>query len=552
MPAAAPPTDPTLVLPEPQSLKTVGEPFDLLPTTPVLHAPECAEAASQLASRLTDGLGWHGTVSRLDVPDAGVPDAPAVRLTVDTDLGRVHGPEAHRVVVGASGVELVGASPVGVLHAVRTLLQLLPARVLAADGASWWPTPEDTTPLARVAGVRIEDHPRFAYRGLMLDVVRSFLTVEEVRAIVEAAGLAKINVLHLHLVDDQGWRLEITNEGRVEGDTIDYTALTRVSGATAVTEPGYDGRPGRTGFYTQDDYRRLVDFCRSRGIEVVPEIEVPGHAGAALHTVPELCTPGSSHTATPEAPTAPADGSVEVGRSYLDPHAPAVRTFLTHVLSQVVALDPHGRHVHIGGDEPWAMAERYGITEGSPYAEIVGFAMETVRGLGREPIAWNEAVSGAREGTVLQLWDPERTDLEELSAAARRGVRLLMSPGAHAYLDQKYDPSSPVGLTWAGVVDVPAARDWDPVAILKGLGEDDVLGVEAPLWSETVRSRADAEWLVFPRLLAVAEVGWSAARGADDAAEPEAFLRRCAAYGPRLAASGTTFHRSRSVPWARD
>ncbi|VEG27568.1 beta-N-acetylhexosaminidase [Actinomyces howellii] len=543
------PCDPTTILPRPRRLNAGQGTLELRRTTPLLCAHGTEPAAEWLAQRLRDGLGWGAGADLLPLRAPG-PQGCAVRLVLDPRAG--DGPEDYRLRIDAQGVEVSGAGAPGVMHGARTLLSLLPPRALAADGASWSPAPAEGDPvIARLPHLLVEDGPRLGYRGLMLDVARSFLPVAEVCAIVEAAALAKINVLHLHLVDDQGWRLEITNDGREPGDTIDYTALTRVSGATAVAGGGYAGRPGRTGWYTQADYRRIVAFCRSRCVEVVPEIDVPGHVGAALHAVPELCTPGSSHAATPEQPVAPVDGSTAVGRSYLDPGSPATLRFLRHVLGQVAALDPAGRRIHLGGDEPWAMAERYGIGPGSPYAELLRSAQRIVRELGREPMGWNEAVSAGPQAGVLQLWHAGTQERAALARAAQEGARFVMSPSTRTYLDQKYDASSPIGLTWAGAVDVPAARDWDPDEQLEGLTPGAVIGVEAPLWSETVRSRADAEWLIFPRLLATAEVGWSpVTTPGDRQEETEAFLRRCAAWGPRMAAMGTSFHRAGSVPWA--
>ncbi|MDO4242531.1 MAG: family 20 glycosylhydrolase [Actinomyces sp.] len=558
--AVDPPCDPTTILPRPRLLRPADGVLELRRLTPLLCAHGAEPAAEWLAQRLRDGLGWGAGADLLPLRGPG-PEGLALRLLLDPAVSG--GPEDYRLTINASGVEVRGAGPRGVLHGVRSLLALLPPRALAVDGASWSGAPQGRDPvLARLPHLVIEDGPRLAYRGLMLDVARSFLPVADVCAIVEAAALAKINVLHLHLVDDQGWRLEITNEGRHPEDTIDYTALTRISGGTAVDGGGYGGRPGRTGWYTQADYRRIVAFCRSRGVEVVPEIDVPGHVGAALHAVPELCTPGSSHAASPLEPVAPADGSTAVGRSYLDPASAATRRFLHHVLGQVAALDPAGERIHLGGDEPWAMAERYGIGPGSPYAELLTHAQQIVSGLGREPMGWNEAVSAGGGAGILQLWHAGPQERAALVRAAQEGARLVMSPATRTYLDQKYDPSSPIGLTWAGAIDVPAARDWDPDVELDNLPPTALLGVEAPLWSETVRSRADAEWLIFPRLLATAEVGWSPApRGArpqepgktrvsGKTGETTAFLRRCAAWGPRMAVMGTAFHRAASVPWA--
>lgn len=564
--------DPSHLLPAPRDLRTGEGVYRLTPSTPLLHSPGAEDAAALLASRLRDGLGWEGAARALEAREAAVfgegsasaaagegadrargrdGDDAGMRLLLDPQAAM--GEEDYLLSVRADGVILSAAAPRGLLHAVSTLLQLLPPRVAAPDGAQWGRPDGEGDPLASLPLVRIEDGPRYAYRGLMLDVARSFLSVEEICAIVEAACAIKLNVLHLHLVDDQGWRIEITNEGRQDDDDIDYTALTRVSGATAVDAPGFTGRPGIAGWYSQEDYRTIVSFCRARGVEVIPEIDLPGHVGAALHAIPQLCTPGSSWPATEQHPTAPRRGCLGVGQTYLDPGAPATYRFLRHVLGQVARLDPQGRHLHLGGDEPWEMGERYGIGPDSAYARILCEACDIVRELGRRPVGWNECWSAAPGHITLQVWDVRGDQARRgVAQAVEQGAGLIMSPGQHAYLDQKWDPHAPLGLTWARTIDVPTARDWDP-AEQAGEGGCSVLGVEAPLWSETVRGRREAELLLFPRLAAIAEVGWCRAlpAGDDEArrAAIDAFLSRVAHLGPRLACAGTTFHLSPEVPW---
>lgn len=558
------PTAPVLITPAPRSLEVGGPGFTLHRHTPLVCQSGAEEATEMLASRLREGLGWAASADLITLPlaqevPAPVPGAVSILLDAPQQVGR----EGYTLTVAPDGVVARATTRLGALNAVRTLLQLLPARVMDPDGAAWGrPHPDDA--LALLPGLRIEDAPRWAHRGVMIDVARSFLPVEELLRVIEAVSLLKLNVLHLHLVDDQGWRLEITNEGRSEDDPHDYTRLTQVSGRTAVSLPAWSGRPGRPGWYTQEDYRRILAFCRVRGIEVVPEIDVPGHVGAALHALEGLCTPGSSHEASAEAPTAAADASIVVGFSYLDPHAPATRSFLRHVLTQVMDLDPQGRRVHLGGDEPWAMAERYGIGPGSAYAELLSYACQVVRARGRVPIGWNEAwsarpqagPSGPGEGSAamqLQVWDvrgEEAARGQEL--AARQGARFIMSPCHHAYLDMMWDEQAPLGLDWAGVVDIAAARDWDPEALLEAVGREHIEGVEATLWAETARGVEDVETLLLPRLLGTAEVGWCVPLARDPRErerEVAGFMRRCAAYGGRLRAVGTAFALVPGVPW---
>ncbi|WP_250707905.1 family 20 glycosylhydrolase, partial [Actinomyces sp. 217892] len=251
-----------------------------------------------------------------------------------------------------------------------------------------------------------------------------------------------------------------------------------------------------------------------------------------------------------------------VGFSYLDPRAPATRAFLRHVLTQVMDLDPEGRRVHLGGDEPWAMAERYGIGPGSAYAELLTWACEVVRERGRVPVGWNEAWSAQPVGPApeeagtppqLQVWDVRGQEAAEgQRLAVQQGARLIMSPCKHAYLDMAWDAQAPLGLDWAGVLDLGAARDWDPAGLLEGVGEPGIEGVEATLWAETARGVEDVEALLLPRLLGTAEVGWCRAlpEGPDGRARAlDGFMRRCAAHGARMRAAGTHFVLVPGVPW---
>ncbi|WP_167202344.1 family 20 glycosylhydrolase [Actinomyces respiraculi] len=568
----SPLSPPVHVLPAPRSFEVSEAGFTLLRTTPLLFQAGTEDSAVTLAQKLRDGLGWPSSAERLPVVGnrAGAPVAGALTLLLDPEQDL--GPEGYTLDSTPEGIVLRAATRLGALHAVRTLLQLLPQRVMDPEGALWGSADDEV--LAVVPGAHIEDAPRWSHRGVMIDVARSFLPVDDLLRVVEAVSLLKINVLHLHLVDDQGWRLEITNEGRAEDDTHDYTQLTEVSGRTAVALPAWNGRPGRTGWYTQEDYRRILAFCHSRGMEVIPEIDLPGHVGAALHALPGLCTPGSSHTSTPEEPTAPADCGIVVGYSYLDPHAPATRAFLRHVLTQVMDLDPEGRRVHLGGDEPWAMADRYGAGPGSAYAELLTWACEVVRGHGRVPIGWNEAWSAqpaqslpsaqpaqsavgtpgdAAASMQLQVWDVRGEESAEgQRLAAERGARFIMSPSRHAYLDMIWDAQAPLGLDWAGVLDLSAARDWDPVGSVEAVGESSIEGVEATVWSETARGVEDVETLLLPRLLGTAEVGWCQALpedGSERALTLDGFAHRCAAYGARMRAAGTRFVLVPGVPW---
>jgi hexosaminidase len=357
----------------------------------------------------------------------------------------------------------------------------------------------------------VVDHPRFAYRGAMLDVARHFFTVDQVKRYIDEVAAYKINYLHLHLSDDQGWRIEIDG----------WPALTGIGASTAVGG-------GAGGFYTQDDYRAIVAYAASRFITVVPEIDMPGHTNAALSAYPELTCDG-------KAP-APYTG-IEVGFSSFCVSKPRVRDFIDDVFAQLAALTP-GPYLHIGGDESKATPE-------DDYARFVEMAQQVVADHGKTVIGWHEIASGKLlPSTVVQFWDPT-SESPIVTRAAAAGAKVIMSPANHAYLDMKYDSSTRLGLQWAGLVDVKAAYDWDPGAYLPGVDDDAVLGVEAPLWTETITSSDDIDYMVFPRLPAIAELGWSP-RATHDVA---AFERRLAAQAPHWDARGVRFFRTPEISW---
>ncbi|MFI9643776.1 family 20 glycosylhydrolase [Micromonospora sp. NPDC051925] len=412
------------------------------------------------------------------------------------------GGEGYRLDVDAAEVRITANTATGLFYGVQTLRQLLPAAV------------ESRTPAAErwaVPGGTIVDRPRFPYRGAMLDVARHFFGVEDVLRVIDHLARYKLNHLHLHLTDDQGWRIAVDS----------WPRLATVGGSTEV-----GGGPG--GWYTAADYRRIVGYAARRHVTVVPEVDLPGHTNAALVAYPELA-PGKV------AP--PPYTGTEVGFSHVDPTDERTYDFVADVLGEVAALTP-GPWLHIGGDEAYKV-------KGSAYTGFVERVQRIVAGLGRTVVGWHQiAPAGQLDGRVLQWWGTNGDD-PVVAEAVRRGARLILSPGNHAYLDMKYDPDTPLGHDWAGLIDVHRAYHWDPATHLTDVPAEAVLGVEAPLWTESVTSLAEIEFLFFPRLPALAELAWSA----PSARNWVGFRERLAGHGPRWHAAGITFHPSPEIPW---
>jgi len=258
----------------------------------------------------------------------------------------------------------------------------------------------------------------------------------------------------------------------------------------------------------------------------VPEIDMPGHVNAALSAYGEL--------ACDKIARAPYTG-IDVGFSSLCIRREETYAFVDDVVGEVAALTP-GPYLHIGGDEPLS-------TDPDDYRYFVERVQRIVRAHGKRMLGWEEIARAAiRRTTLVQHWH----DQQLARAAVARGAKLVLSPAPKTYLDMKYTRSSPLGLAWAGTTSVRAAYDWDPATLVDGVGERSVAGVEAPLWSETISTRAGLDHLAFPRLLGVAEIGWSPAEGRSW----REYRQRLATHGPRLDALGVAFHRAPEVPWA--
>ncbi|MGQ5262475.1 beta-N-acetylhexosaminidase [Micromonospora sp. ZYX-F-536] len=487
------------VVPAPQ--RVVPDPAEdwLLPADAVIVAsadPAAQAVADQLAELLRPATGYP-----LPVTDAARPTPAggiALALTDDEGLGT----EGYRLVVTRAGVSITAFTATGLFHGAQTLRQLLP------------PAIESPVPVAErwvLPGGVIADRPRFPYRGAMLDVARHFFAVEDVLRVVDHLARYKLNHLHLHLTDDQGWRIAVDS----------WPRLATVGGATEVGE-------GPGGHYTKADYRRIVEYAAARHITVVPEIDLPGHTHAALVAYPQL--------APDKVAPVPYTGT-EVGFSYVDPADERTYDFVADVLGEVAALTP-GPWLHIGGDEAFKV-------KGEVYTDFVERVQRIVADTGRTVVGWHQLAPAAHvDGRVLQWWGTNGED-PTTAEAVRRGARLIVSPGNHAYLDMKYAPDTPIGQDWAGLIDVRRAYDWDPGSHVTDVPEEAVLGVEAPLWTESVTSLAEIEFMLLPRLPAIAELGWSP-RATHDW---DGFRDRLAGQGPRWATAGISFHHAPEIPW---
>lgn len=381
----------------------------------------------------------------------------------------------------------------------------------------------------------------------MLDPARSFITVPEVLDTIETMADYKLNELHLHLSDDQGWPIAITNEVRAEGDTIDYTRLAEVSGATAVGPTRATTLPGVTGYYTQDDFRTIVAAAAAHHIEVVPEIDAPAHTNAALHALPELNSSGSFPAADPLTGTTPVNTTTSVGESSLDAANEASYTYIRHVVNQIAAMNPEGRLLHLSGDESFSTtAQAYRTFMDRALTDVASTTNSWRRPL--TPVVWNEAASRSTlpQGTYVQVWRSH-----DAAAVARHvadgGGKVIVSLAQHTYFPQR--PTADVfGATWAcgGPCGMSAFYDYDP-ATVAGVPEAGVAGVEGAVWNEHLRGLPTTQYMVYPRLLALAEVAWSPQEAREGGLRD--LESRIADQGAALSTSGVNFHPTPEVPW---
>ncbi len=286
------------------------------------------------------------------------------------------------------------------------------------------------------------------------------------------------------------------------------------------TEVG--GGPG--GYYSQADYAEIVAYAASRYIVVVPEIDMPGHTNAALASYAELNCDGVAR---------PLYTGTEVGFSSLCIGKEITLYFVDDVIREIAALTP-GPYFHIGGDEALA-------TKSEDYVNFIGRVQAIVQSYGKQAVGTEEI----GQATLLPTSIAQHWATDQIQKATRQGVKVIMSPATRTYLDMKYDESTRLGLNWAGYVEAQEAYNWDPATQVEGVAEDDVLGVESLLWTETVETMDDIEYMTFPRLAGHAEIGWSPATGRSW----EEYRGRLGAHGARWAAMGVNFYRSGQVEW---
>lgn len=439
-------------------------------------------------------------------------DRPArnvVALVLDAAAGT--GAEGYHLDVTQEGIVLRAEAGAGLFYGLQTLRQLLPPEAGSGPPAR---------PAFRVAvpAVTIRDAPRFSYRGMHLDVVRHFFPASFVKRYIDLMALYKMNRFHWHLTDDQGWRIEIKRYPKLTG--VGAFRKETVVGHYQDEPRHYDGRR-HGGFYTQDEVREIVRYAQERYVTIIPEIEMPGHALAALSAYPELaCTDGPFEAAT-------------LWGIFEDIFCPKEETFtfLENVLAEVITLFP-GEYVHVGGDEApktrWEASEtarevmrREGLHDAH---ELQSYFIRRIERFlnahGRRLIGWDEIIEGGLSPTAtVMYWRDTKgagvgvqTEEDPAKLTAQQGNDLIMTPNQTLYLDHYQADPAGEPLAIGGLTTLEEVYAYEPVpASFTPEEARHVLGAQGNVWTEYIQTPEKVEYMAFPRLLALAEVVWSPA-----------------------------------------
>lgn len=469
------------VIPKPSSVKTAKGHFVINAETQIIqmHA-DAKPVAALLRDCIQEATGLNLQATRA----AWFGEPNVIRLMISDTFG-YQGPEHYRIDITPSGVDLVACAPAGLMNGVQTIRQLLPIRRIVG-------LPDDLVEW-RLPCVEISDFPRFQWRGLMLDCSRTFQSVEVLKATIDRMAFYKLNVLHLHLTDDQGWRIEIKS----------HPELT----AKGAKFPAKWGEPAaHEGFYTQEEMKELVAYAAARNITIVPEIEMPGHSLAVLACYPELSCSGGPFEIHPffKGPG--------IHKEILCAGNDAVFTFIDEVLGEVCEMFP-SKFIHIGGDEApkaaWKKCAKCQKrikdekldNEHELQSWFIQQASVMLEKRGRKLIGWDEILEGGlADGAAVMSWRGMKGGI----AAAKAGHPVVMSPTSHCYFDYTYER-----------IDTRQAFGFDPLAGLNEEQAGHVLGLQANFWSHIDREPEKVDAQLFPRLLGIAERAWAPAESND-------------------------------------
>lgn len=483
------------IIPRPVELTTQQGSFVVnAKTRLVVKDPQAQASANFLNEFLQDVYGFKLTTSKVAGPNA-------VSLTINKGISGTLG--AYTFKSSKTGVEITGANAEGVFYGVQTLIQILPV---------------EKSSVLSIPLVQVKDEPRFGYRGMHLDVGRHFFPVSYIKKYLDYIALHKMNYFHWHLTEDQGWRIEIKKYPKLTsvGAYRNGTIIGRFPGT------GNDNRK-YGGFYTQEEIKEVVSYAQRRYVTIIPEIEMPGHASAAIAAYPDLSTfPEESTTFPPKTVWAGPTTGKQVQQTwgvFNDVFSPSEKTFkfLEDVIDEVVALFP-APYIHIGGDESpkdnWKrsafcqqLIKEKGLKDEHELQSYFIQRMEKyINAKGKKIIGWDEILEGglAPNATVMS-WRGEKGGIE----AAKQKHNVIMTPTTYVYFDYSQTKAED-SVTIGGYIPLEKVYNYEPVpAELTADEHKYVLGAQANLWTEYVKNSKKLEYMIFPRMTALSEVLWS-------------------------------------------
>ncbi|MBX2925178.1 MAG: family 20 glycosylhydrolase [Chitinophagaceae bacterium] len=493
------------VLPQQQSLSIIPEPaalvmnkgsFLLDDKTVIVAEGDNSELklfAETFAGWLLPAMGVQLKV--VDRPGA----AKKIVLSLNASLKDVKTEEGYMLKISSSHISLSAARPAGIFYGLQTLRQLLPPAIeyQTKQPASW-----------EIPAVKITDYPRFGWRGLMLDVSRHFFSKEFVKKYIDEMARYKFNVLHLHLTDDQGWRIEI--KGLPKLTEVGAWRVPRQGSWWSFLPPQPGEKADFGGFYTQEDIKEIVAYAKERHINILPEIDVPGHSLAAIAAYPHLSATKYLTYVNPGSKF------YNIEDNTLNPADERVYEFMDVVLTQIAALFPF-RYVHIGGDECtklfWKRSsevqdfmKKNGIKNEEELQSYFIKRMEKMlQSKDRKLVGWDEILEGGlTEDATVMSW----RGMEGGIKSAKMGHPVIMTPNRHAYLDL-YQGDPIVEPETYSMLRLKSCYDFEPVP--QGIEKELILGGQGNLWTESVPTPRHAEYMTWPRAFALAEVFWSPA-----------------------------------------
>lgn len=512
---ASEPNQEVNIIPQPQQVTMADGGFTLSPKTVInviKGADDLTPACTFMSTLVEKSFGQPLSVVNGEIK------RDAINIAVDPSMRA----DAYDLTVGKKAIDIKAGSSKAVFYAMQSLRQMMPVGVEKGEKMD----------KIRIQNVRIQDEPRLAYRGTMLDVCRHFFTVDEVKTFIDMLALHKLSVFHWHLTDDQGWRIEIKK----------YPKLTEIGSQRKQTVIGkntgkYDGTPYGPYFFTQEEIKDVIQYAADRYITIIPEIELPGHALAALASYPELgCTGGPYEVCQMWG----------VFSEVFCPGNEKTFEFWEGVLEEVAELFP-GEIIHIGGDEcprdAWKKCKKCQARmkkeklkeEGDLQNYVVHRIEEFMKTKGKRILGWDEILEGDVSKTAIVMsWRGKKGGIE----GAKRGNEVVMVPNDYAYFDYyqaKPVENEPFGI--GGYVPVEKVYSLDPTEGLTPEEGEKIIGVQANLWAEYIKTFSHAQYMLLPRMAAIAEVGWTPLARKDY----DNFLKRAKLMTQRYEALGYNF-----------